>query len=39
LISISAFQFEVCCGPVCGFVGNFVIPVTGQRLRLCAKSK
>jgi hypothetical protein len=34
LISISAFQFEVYCGPRCGFVGNFVIPVIGQRLRL-----
>ena len=37
LISISAFQFEVCCGPECGFVGNFAIPVTGQTLRSFAR--
>jgi hypothetical protein len=37
LISISAFLFELCCGPKCGFVGNFLIPVTGQTLQLCAQ--
>jgi hypothetical protein len=37
LISISAFLFELCCGPECGFVGNFLIPVTGQTLQLISR--
>jgi hypothetical protein len=37
LASISGFQFEWCCGPERGCVGDFVIPVTAQTLRLCAR--
>ena len=37
LISISEFLFEMRCESKCGFVGNFLIPVIGQTLRLCAQ--
>jgi hypothetical protein len=34
VVPIVEFQFEISCGPKCGFVGDFTIPVADQTLRL-----